>query len=342
MQVDSALPIVISHARICVSFYCNLHCEHCYVPEDYRDQYKRLLEPSQLSVEEMTDFIDLLVDKYFLRKISLTGGEPLLKLVFPRTAAVMAHANKRGLEVQLNTGGLGQVPIPDVVSIFDDPKKLAFQFSFDGAKRETVERFRGKAGVYDSALRQMAEAVNCGVLVQARMTANRHNIDEALGAYRLLSSIGVHSFRTKPMFASGVALGNEDALLGSADEIRELQEALMVIAAEPSSSRLELPPPIFVDTSRPRPNVRYTECDCGATAVYLSTNGDMYPCSFVVGDPNSREFLLGNIRSPEFDLEEVWRSSPALKKFRAHSGCGKCPSQVALLKNIENRALACA
>lgn len=26
--------------------------------------------------------------------------------------------------MQLNTGGLGQVPIPDVVSIFDDPEKL--------------------------------------------------------------------------------------------------------------------------------------------------------------------------------------------------------------------------
>ncbi|OPY96062.1 hypothetical protein A5906_04900 [Bradyrhizobium sacchari] len=64
--------------------------------------------------------------------------------------------------MQLNTGGLGQVRISDVVSIFEDPKKLAFQFSFDGAKRETVDRFRGKSGVYDSALRQMAEAVNCG------------------------------------------------------------------------------------------------------------------------------------------------------------------------------------
>lgn len=103
------------------------------------------------------------------------------------------------------------------------------------------------------------------------------NIDDALDAYRLLSSIGVHSFRTKPMFASGVALVNEDALVGSADEIRDLQEALMGIAAQPSSARLELPPPSFVDTSQLRPNVRCTECDCDATAVYLSTNGHLYP-----------------------------------------------------------------
>lgn len=43
------------------------------------------------------------------------------------------------------------MPICDVVSFFDDREKLTFQVSFDGAKRDTVDRFRGKAGVYDSA-----------------------------------------------------------------------------------------------------------------------------------------------------------------------------------------------
>src|SRR5262249_3585979 len=111
MQLGTPDPIVFRHLRLCVSFYCNLHCEHCYVPEDYRDQYKRLLEPSQLSTAEIIDFIDLLIDRYFLRKLSLTGGEPLLNVAFPRSKAVLAHANRRGLQVQLNTGGFGQVQI---------------------------------------------------------------------------------------------------------------------------------------------------------------------------------------------------------------------------------------
>ncbi|MCA6112617.1 radical SAM protein [Bradyrhizobium cenepequi] len=341
MASDSPLPIIFDHMRISISFYCNLHCDHCYVPEEYRDQYKRLLEPSQLSVEEITNFLDLLVDEHSLRKVTVTGGEPLLKIVFPRSAALMAYANKRGLHVQLNTGGLGQVPIPDVVSIFDEREKLVFQFSFDGANKDTVDRFRRKPGVYESALRQMHEAVNRGALVQARMTANRHNIGEALDAYRLLSSIGVDSFKIRPMFAAGVAIDNEDALLGSAEEIRELQEALIAMAAQ-TSTRLELPPPIFVDTTEPRPNVKYIECNCGVASGYLSTNGDLYPCVYVVGDPDSHEFLVGNIRSAGFDLETAWRTSPALKKYRANSGCAQCPTQVALLKNVENRALACA
>lgn len=341
MPPHDQLPIFLEHARVCVSFYCSLNCKHCYVPNERRTQYRRFFEPFQLSTEEITNFLDLLVDGYPLRKVSVTGGEPLLEAVFPRTAAVLAHATQRGLHVQLNTGGFGQISIPDVVSISDDPEKLAFQFSFDGAKRDTVDRFRRRSGVYDSALRQMAEAVDCGVLVQARMTINRHNITEALATYRLLSSIGVDTFSIKPMLASGAALDNEDALLGSAEEIRDLQETLIATAAK-SSACLELLPPIFVDTGELRPNVRFSECGCGITSLYLSANGDLYPCPYVVGDRDNHQFRVGNIRAPEFDLETACRTSPAMNDYRANSGCAHCFSQVALLKNIENRTFACA
>ncbi|UPJ47799.1 radical SAM protein [Bradyrhizobium sp. 200] len=340
MPLDNPLPIVFDHMRISISYYCNLHCDHCYIPEEYRDQYKRLLEPSQLSVEEVTNFVDLLVDRYSLRKLTLTGSEPLLKIVFPRSAALMALAQARP-SGPVKHRGLGQIPISDVVSIFDDREKLVFQFSFDGANKDNVDGFRRKPGVYESALRQMHETVSRGALVQARMTANRHNLGEALDAYRLLSSIGVDSSKIRPMFAAGVAIDNADALLGSAEEIRELQEALIAMAAQ-TATRLEVPPPIFVDTAAPRPNIKYIECNCGVAAGYLSTNGDLYPCVYVVGDPESQEFLVGNIRSRGFDLETAWRTSPALKKSQANSGCAQCPTQVALLKNVENRALACA
>ncbi|WP_157113615.1 radical SAM protein [Bradyrhizobium embrapense] len=340
MPLETA-PLIIEHVRICASFHCNLHCEHCSASAKYRGQYKGRLAPFQLSVWEITNFIDFLIDRHFLRKVSLTGGEPLLKIVFPRCAAVMFHANKRGLEVQLNTVGGGQVPIRDVVSLFDDREKLTFQFSFDGAKRETVDRLRRKAGVYKSSLRQMVEGVNCGALVQAKMAAYRHNIGEALSAYRLLSSIGVNSFRIKPMFASGAALHNEVALLGSAEEIKELQEALIAMAAQ-SPTRLELLPPVFVDAAQQRPNVRYGRCDCGVASVYLSTNGDLYPCPSVIEALDRHEFLVGNVRSPGFDLEVAWRTAPALKKYRRNSDCAQCPTLVALLKDVQNRALACA
>ncbi|NOJ43950.1 radical SAM protein [Bradyrhizobium australiense] len=196
MPRDNLLLIVFDHVRICASLYCNLHCAHCYVPEEYRDQYKRLMEPSQFSLEEMMT----LICRYCLRKVSVPGGETPFNIVLLGVVAIV-HASKQGLQVQLNPGGLGQVPIADVISIFDDRERLTFQFRIDGANRET-DRFRGRPGVYASVLRQMFGAVNGGALVRARMTVNRHNLSESLDAYLLLSSIGIDAFRIKPMFAS--------------------------------------------------------------------------------------------------------------------------------------------
>ncbi|MDA9421033.1 hypothetical protein XH97_02545 [Bradyrhizobium sp. CCBAU 53380] len=290
-------------------------------------------------MKEVTKFVDLLVERYSLKEVIVTGGEPLLKIVFPRSAALMAHAaNKRGIHVQLNTGGLGQIPIRDVASIFDDREKLTLQFNFDAASPEALDLFWIKRGAHKSALRQMAEAVNCGALVQARMIASRQNLHEVLDAYRILSSIGVHTFIVMPMFAAGVAIDNENAFLGSAEEIKEMQAALTAAAAH-TSTRLELPIPILVHTAEPLPNVRFTECDCCFASGYLSANGDLYPCSHAIGDPDSHKFVVGNVRYPGFDLEAAWRS--ALMKYQANSGCAHCPVQMALLNNIESRAFAC-
>lgn len=52
MPIDSPLSVVFSHARISVSFYRKLRCKHCYVTEEYRDQCKRLLKPSHLSIDK--------------------------------------------------------------------------------------------------------------------------------------------------------------------------------------------------------------------------------------------------------------------------------------------------
>jgi len=330
-------PLVFGKVKISVSSHCNLHCKHCYVPEQYRYQSKRRRDPSQLTIREITNFVDLLVERHRLEKVIVTGGEPLLKVVFPRSAALMAHAaNRRGIHVQLNTGGLGQVPIRDVASIFDDREKLAFQFNIDAASAEALDRIQTKRGVHKKALRQMAEAVNCGALVQARMIVNRHSIHGALDAYRTLSSIGIDTLRIMPMFAAGAALDYEDACLDSAEEVRELQTALIAMAAQ-ASTRLELLTPILVEVARQPPNVRFTECNCHFASGYLSTNGDLYPCSCAIGDPDSHKLVVGNVRYLGFDLETAWGA--ALKKYQTNS-CAKSP--IALLNHIESRARACA
>lgn len=77
--------------------------------------------------------------------------------------------------------------------------------------------------------------------------------------------------------------------------------------------------------------------NCYFASGYLSTNGDLYPCSCAIGGPDSHRLVVGNVRYPGFDLETAWGT--ALKKYQTNS-CAKCPT--ALLNHIESRARACA
>jgi MoaA/NifB/PqqE/SkfB family radical SAM enzyme len=325
----------IDHMRISVSYQCNLHCEHCYVPEDFRTKYKEVLGDKEMSMEQITGFIDFLMDNHGLEKISVTGGETLIKSVWARTKAVLSHANRRGLRVQLNTGGLGQIPVPDIVSLFDDPSRLLVQISLDGSKAETVDKFRGHRGVFDSALRYMAELTAAGAKVQARYTINETNYDETVGAYELVSEIPIESFKVKPMFAAGTAIENRDKLVQATERIGKLQRALIEASAR-CATYLEVATPVFFEDSEfaHLANWRVADCSCGMTSGYLSSSGDLYACSYGVGDGHSGDLVVGNIGTEGFDFARAWIEAPVMDTYRDRLTPHSCPSSSLLLRNL--------
>lgn len=128
MPLDNPLPILLSHLRICTSFCCNLACAH--VPRDYRDQCKGRLEPSQLSVAEIADFTDLLVDRCSLRKVSLMGNESTFQ---DRGSTLHSSNGPSDNESGTIEHRASAKPIRDVVPIFDVPQKLIFECGLDDA-----------------------------------------------------------------------------------------------------------------------------------------------------------------------------------------------------------------
>lgn len=329
--------VQIDHMRISVSYQCNLHCEHCYVPEEFRTKYRQVLGDKELSLDQIRGFIDYLIESHGLKKISVTGGEALIRSVWPRTKAVLEHANLRGLSVQLNTGGLGQIPIPDIVRLFDDPTKLMLQISLDGARAETVDRFRGHRGVFDSALRQMAEVTRAGSQIQVRYTINESNYDETLETYELVAAIPVHSFKVKPMFAAGTALDNQDRLIRAQERIAGLQRALIELSSR-VPTHLEIAPPVLVDAAEFSQHTNFTlpGCTCGVSSGYLSSSGDLYACSYGIGDSHSDDLVVGNITTEGFDFAHAWSTAGKLQVFRDREGVHHCPSEgLMLARNVE-------
>ncbi|MFZ5443213.1 MAG: GTP 3',8-cyclase MoaA [Myxococcota bacterium] len=99
MTTEDQLRRPLRSLRLSVTDRCNLRCAYC-MPEE---EYAWLPSPDVLSFEE----IDALVDRFIalgVRKVRLTGGEPLVRRDLPVLVALLA---KKGLEeLALTTNGV--------------------------------------------------------------------------------------------------------------------------------------------------------------------------------------------------------------------------------------------
>ncbi len=88
--------------RISVIDRCNLRCTYCMPAEIFGPDHPFLPRDEWLTFPEMARLARLFAE-FGLRKIRLTGGEPLLRPRLPELLGLLPH----GLEVALTTNGLG-------------------------------------------------------------------------------------------------------------------------------------------------------------------------------------------------------------------------------------------
>ena len=90
----------LANLRVSVTDRCNLRCAYCMPEEEYAWLPKRDL----LSFEEIATLVDVFCD-LGVRRVRLTGGEPLLRRDLFRLVALLA-ANPRVLDLALTTNGV--------------------------------------------------------------------------------------------------------------------------------------------------------------------------------------------------------------------------------------------
>jgi len=339
-EVSSSGPrATIREMRIALSYYCNLRCAHCYVPEDNRLQYGRLFEAHQLSIEELEDFVDLLAHEFNTKSISITGGEALLRPVWPRTERVMQRALANGLKVRLITAGSGQIDIATVLHSAQRSDNLLLQVSLDGVQPDQVDQFRGRAGAWQRAVNTIQEIADLGGAVQVRYTVTEENIAQTLECYDLVTNLGAQSFVVKPMFQSGTARAHQE-LLVTPESVRELQLKLIERSLR-RRTKLKLPQPCYVspDEIPIAANVEVMYCGCGQDVAYLTPAGDIYPCTYIVGIKGMERWKLGNLRDPNFDLRSAWLAPDTYSEFRSAPRQCFCTAQQ--LAREAEEALAC-
>lgn len=174
----------ITYLRVSVTDRCNLRCRYC-MP---RDGVPLREHRDLLSFEEIETIVREAVE-LGVRKVRLTGGEPLIRRDFPKLAVKLASI-PRLEELDLTTNGVLFAP-------------LAGRLKQAGIKRVNIsldtlrpERFREMAGrdewdrvmaAVEAAVRHSYEKVKLNVVVAAG-----YNDDEAEDFVRFAVERGVH------------------------------------------------------------------------------------------------------------------------------------------------------
>ena len=157
---------------------CNLRCHHCYSSADDKDPV------DILTTEQSKSFIRDLAD-FSVPVILFSGGEPLLRQDIFELAR---FARELGLRTALSTNG---TLITDRTAA--KIKNAAFSevgISLDGIGANN-DRFRGKEGAYEEALRGIRNSISSGLRVSLRLTITPSNYMEIPAVFDLAEREGV-------------------------------------------------------------------------------------------------------------------------------------------------------
>ncbi len=157
---------------------CNLNCIHCY--SDSRNQDYS----GELSTSEAKTMIDDLA-AFKAPVLLFSGGEPLMREDLFELAN---YAVGKGLRVVISTNGtlISKEAARDI-------RKAGISYvgvSLDGIGSNN-DRFRGKKGAFDEALRGIENCREVGQRVGLRLTLTKHNARDLTEIYRLIEEVDI-------------------------------------------------------------------------------------------------------------------------------------------------------
>ncbi|OPY03834.1 MAG: Antilisterial bacteriocin subtilosin biosynthesis protein AlbA [Syntrophus sp. PtaB.Bin001] len=192
---------------------CNLRCIHCYSSSQniqYSDELTNA--EAKLMIEDLAAF--------GCPVLLFSGGEPLMREDLPELAQ---YAVSRGMRAVLSTNGT--LLTREKVAVL---KKIGLSYigvSLDGLQA-THDRFRGKTGAFDAALKGIRICREEGIKVGVRFTINRKNAADIPAIFDLLEKEDIPRvcFYHLVYSGRGSALIDEDL---SAEETRRTVDLIL-------------------------------------------------------------------------------------------------------------------
>ncbi len=199
---------------IAITGKCNLACQYCF----YADE---MVARTNLPTERWLSFFDEL-GRLGVMTVCLTGGEVFTRPdVFELIDGIIA--NRMRYQILSN----GTMVTERILAQFAIGKRRlrldSIQISVDGSSAEVHNLSRPKS--FGRTLRGLKLLKKAGFPVTARVTVNRHNVDDLDNvAHMLLEEVGISSIGTNEAYACGATDRTEgDVILSPAQRQKAMQ-----------------------------------------------------------------------------------------------------------------------
>lgn len=301
---------------------CNIWCAYCYNAKNSEGAFEKasfLHDKSQVSIDEVKSLIDKAIP-LGLKDVQLSGGEPLIR--YKDVLELVRYCHSRGLTVGIFTNAI--LARPERIRELKEAGLSWVRISLGGATYEAHSRERGGTRAnFDHMLAHIRTFVQEGIptgLFCPMVRSSRP--DELVAAAELAADLGVNYIIFDGYIPSGIP--DQDAAgFMSVEQHYECLEAV-IKARRRLKDRIEI---IFYYGAFEYTSPEWNEdeglypCKNGRNRLSLDADGGIRPSL-----SNAR--VIGDMRTPDFDLQHLWTTHPELHVIRTPQPCEPCISCV--------------
>jgi radical SAM protein with 4Fe4S-binding SPASM domain len=293
---------------------------------DFCDQWSQLPSDDELTSGALARVVESLgADLYWL---GITGGEPTLKDGVSNLVRQVVDGCPNLLMVTVATNGRSPDRIEETVERLsrENPRvRIHVTVSIDGLGT-LQDEIRG-VGQWGRTLEtwsrlHMLRRVHPNLLISAQTTVGARNLHAAAELQRVLSRESDDYIVTFVHDAAYYRNSAEDGMPSLRVSERALPVAVELARSYPVRGLRSLLIRVFLNgmVRRLRTGSTGIPCMAGWASLTLTPEGDVHPCLFR-GDPG---VLLGNVRTFDFNIPALLRSSQARRALTTLEGCQAC------------------
>jgi len=295
-----------------LTFNCNLTCAYCFIhkksPQD------------RMSFETAKRAIDLLVEQAVFPTVIITmiGGEPLLEfeLIKQIVPYALEAAGKRNLQVTWAMTTNGTLVNEEMLK-FLSRHQINLLLSIDGgpATHDRYRRTRSGEGTWQKIVDLIPLIKTYQPWLGARMTVSREAVGTMREDFKQIVDLGINQLIIAPA---------QGAKTWSLKEIEQYGLNLLKILGDYHELKRQGVPIFIEEFEKDENEYLGWGCRAGSTSLAVAPNGDLSPCSKLLGliDETGRA-VVGNVHSNiNFELLEPFRN--ALSRQPGHcKGCSR-------------------